>query len=173
MTKENYCRRGAEHYQSGEVDLAIADFSEAICLDPNDAGVYYMRGNMYFLNKNDHDKAIADFDRAIKLDRNDAEAYYYRGLAYQMGRKDFAHAITDFTEALRLDPDNEKAHYHRGMAYYLLGDNNMANADFWKTMEMTHDPLQVEGFREKTAQFSPDLIAEFLRDTLTQIILQK
>lgn len=171
MNKEDYCRRGMGHYQNGEVDQAIADLSEAVRLDPYDADVHYMRGNMYFLNKKDHEKAVADFDQAIKLNRNHAEAYYYRGLAYQIDRQDCSRAIADFTEALRLNPDNEKAYFHRGMAYYLSGDISPANADFWKCMEMTHESRQIEGFREEAMRFPPDAVAEFLRDTLAKIIL--
>ena len=52
--------------KKGDHDKAIADFTEAIRLNPNDAEAYYSRGCEYF-EKGDHDRAIADFTEAIRL----------------------------------------------------------------------------------------------------------
>jgi lipoprotein NlpI len=51
--------RGLSYKSKGNFDRAIADFSEAIRLDPNYAEVYYLRGVTYG-NKGDLDRAIAD-----------------------------------------------------------------------------------------------------------------
>ena len=50
-----------------DYDRAIADFDQAIKLDPNCAVAYHDRGLAY-RDKGDNDRAIADFDQAIKLD---------------------------------------------------------------------------------------------------------
>jgi tetratricopeptide (TPR) repeat protein len=47
-------------------DKAIADFTEAIRLDPKAADAYYNRGNAYG-HKGDTEKAKADFDQAKRL----------------------------------------------------------------------------------------------------------
>ncbi|MDR0304925.1 MAG: tetratricopeptide repeat protein [Chitinispirillales bacterium] len=65
--------RGVEYLNKGDYDRAIADFNEAIRIDPNNAIVRGNRGNAYFM-KNDYDRAIADFKEAIKLNPNDTEA---------------------------------------------------------------------------------------------------
>ena len=64
---------------SASYDLAIADYTEAIKLDPNDPDVYNNRGQAYD-NKGEFDLAIADYTAAIRLDSEDARAYYNRGL---------------------------------------------------------------------------------------------
>ena len=49
-----------------DYDQAIADFDEAIALDPQDALAYANRGYAYY-NLGDDDKAIADYERALEL----------------------------------------------------------------------------------------------------------
>ena len=51
----------------GGYDRAIADFDEAIKLNPNDANAYYNRGLAY-KKKGDKEQAIADFRKALEID---------------------------------------------------------------------------------------------------------
>jgi tetratricopeptide (TPR) repeat protein len=64
------------------MDRVIADFSEAVKLDPKMASGYYQGGNTYF-EKRDWDRAIADFSKAIRYNPNYERAFYVRGLAYR------------------------------------------------------------------------------------------
>src|SRR5712692_6754106 len=73
--------RGDAHYGKGEYDRAVADYNEAIWLDPKYATAYGNRGNSYRL-KRDYDRAIADYSEAIRLDPKYAVAYGGRGNAY-------------------------------------------------------------------------------------------
>jgi tetratricopeptide (TPR) repeat protein len=52
-------------------DRAIADYTQAIQLDPKSGRAYYGRGLVY-RKKGDTDRAIADFTQAIKLDPKSA-----------------------------------------------------------------------------------------------------
>jgi tetratricopeptide (TPR) repeat protein len=88
-------------------DRAIADFTEALRLDGNNAVIYRERGNTYS-NKGDYDKAIADFNQAIRLNPNYAAAYGNRGNAYWM-KGDRTRARADWSKALELDPNNTTA----------------------------------------------------------------
>src|SRR5262249_7737007 len=74
--------RGISYKSKGDVDRAIANFSEAIRLDPKYAEAYYVRGVAYG-NKGDLDRAIADYSEAIRLDPKLAAAYNNRGNAYK------------------------------------------------------------------------------------------
>ena len=68
-----YDNRGLIWQEKGDLDKAIADYTEAIRLDPKYAMAYDSRGRRLG-TKGDLDKAIADFNEAIRLDPNDAVA---------------------------------------------------------------------------------------------------
>jgi tetratricopeptide (TPR) repeat protein len=74
-----YNNRGLAYYKKGEHDRAIADFTESIALDPNDAEAYYNRGVVYGA-KGEFDRAIADYDEVIALNPKNASAYSPRWL---------------------------------------------------------------------------------------------
>ena len=96
--------------RKGDYERAIADFNEAIRLDPKDAAAYRNRG-FAWKSKGDYDRAIADYNEAIRLDPKFAIAYYNRGLAYE-AKNNLAQALTDFRSFVRLapnDPDGPKA----------------------------------------------------------------
>ena len=63
------------------LEIAIADYNEAIQLDPGSALAYNGRG-IAWRDKKDYDKAIADYNEAIRLDPGYAFAYYNRGVAF-------------------------------------------------------------------------------------------
>jgi tetratricopeptide (TPR) repeat protein len=110
-----YYNRGNAYFDNKEHDRAIADFSEAIRLDPPFAPTYNNRGGAYRI-KGDYERAIADYDEAIRLDPKYALACYDRGLAH-LARKSYDQAIADFSKAIELEPDFTEARVNRERAY--------------------------------------------------------
>jgi tetratricopeptide (TPR) repeat protein len=55
------------------LDKALADYSEAIRLSPNEIRYYLYRGYIYE-KKGDIKKSMADTEKALKLDKHNAEA---------------------------------------------------------------------------------------------------
>jgi len=76
-----YKKRAFVYAVAGELDRAIADFDEAIRLDPKDADTYRNRGLAYN-SKGSYDLAIVDFNEAIRLDPKNAVFYTNRGNVY-------------------------------------------------------------------------------------------
>jgi tetratricopeptide (TPR) repeat protein len=114
--------------EKGDFDGAIAAYTEAIRLDPQNAPVYSGRAYAHF-KKGEFDQAIVAYSEAIRLDPKYAEAYCNRGLAY--GKKsDQDKAIADFTEAIRLNPEDAEAYYNRGCTYVKKGDHDKGINDF-------------------------------------------
>ena len=91
-------RSEQEHY-----DEAIADFDEAIQLDPKLMVARRNRGSAYE-NTQKYDKAIADYDEAIRLDHADPFTYVLRGGTWER-LQEFGKAIADYEHAIALcDP---------------------------------------------------------------------
>lgn len=98
-----YFIRGNQRMQGGEYDGAIADYCEAIRLEPDFAAAWSNKGSARS-EKGEIEKAIADFSRAIRLQPNCADARYNRGVCrYRKG--EYYRAAADFHEALGLRPD--------------------------------------------------------------------
>jgi len=83
---------------------AIADYTEAIRLDPSNTSYVNNRGRAYFESKQ-YDRAIANYDAALRIDPRFAVSYFNRGLAREAMR-DRDSAIADFAECVELEPSN-------------------------------------------------------------------
>jgi tetratricopeptide (TPR) repeat protein len=70
---EKYVESGEEYFKNGEYVRAIADYDEAIRLDPKDVVAYNSCG-LVNAAKGDYDRSIADFGRAIRLNPQFAAA---------------------------------------------------------------------------------------------------
>jgi tetratricopeptide (TPR) repeat protein len=131
--KEWY-EKGNTAFDAKNYDRAIADYTQAIELNPKFAGAYYNRGLAFYYKKN-YDRAIADYTQAIQLNPEYSEAYYNRGLAYR-NKKDYDQAIADFTQAIQLAPENSNAYYNRGYAYAEKKDYDQAIADYTQAIQL-------------------------------------
>jgi tetratricopeptide (TPR) repeat protein len=109
-----YYDRGNAWLRGDLFDRAIADFDQAIRLNPKNVSYYYTRGNAYaaqaFIHGSDFRLAIPDLDQAIGFNPKEADYYYDRGSVYEE-IDDHDRAIADFDQAIRLNPGNA-AYYH-------------------------------------------------------------
>jgi lipoprotein NlpI len=119
-----YYNRGNAYAAKGERLPAIADYDEAIKLDPKGAAAFNNRGTAKN-ESGDLDGAIADFGEAITLNKRFASAYFNRANAYAAnGEAD--KAIADYTAAIKNNRRNINAYIARGALY--LASNSVANA---------------------------------------------
>src|SRR5215472_7723732 len=120
--------RGSIYLSKPDNDRAIADFDEAIRLDPGDARFFNNRGRAYS-NKGQYDRAIADYDQAIAIDPAYGAAFNNRGSAYRI-KGQYDRAIADYDRTIELRPDLALAFTNRGIAYQNKGDRDRAIQDF-------------------------------------------
>ena len=66
-----YFNRGLAHYDSGNLEQAIEDFTKAIELAPEDERNYFNRGLAYYDSGNP-EMAVRDFERYLELAPADA-----------------------------------------------------------------------------------------------------
>lgn len=114
---------GMAALKNTDFDEAVARFSEAIRLDPENALAFYYRGGILFA-RSEFDDAFTDFSEAIRLDPQAGRAYFARATIHS-ARKNFDSAIADLSEAIRLDPENgfflnNRAFVHRQQHQYEL-----------------------------------------------------
>ncbi len=136
--KENEYRRPF----TGDNKAAIADFTQAIALDPKDYRYYLSRGDVY-LKEQQFDEAIMDFTKVIEL-RPDyrryrvtrAEAYYQKG--------DYDKAIADVDIYLNYWRFDGEAFYIRGEAYKQKGNLDQAVADFSEALRLGAETKQFQ-----------------------------
>ncbi len=129
-----YVARGIAYEDKQDFTNAIADYSEAIKLDPKDARGYNDRCSVHD-KQNELDLAIADCDQAITLDPKLARAYINRGVAYYH-KLDYDHAIADYNQAIELDSKYAPAFQKRGMVYDDKQDYAHAIADYTKALDL-------------------------------------
>jgi tetratricopeptide (TPR) repeat protein/membrane associated rhomboid family serine protease len=120
--------------ESGDLDQAIAEYTEAIELDPKIAEAYNDRGIAY-LKKEQFDQAISDFNNAIELKPKLAMAHNNRGIAY-LKKEQFDQAISDFNNAIELKPKLAMAHNNRGLAYFYKKEYEKAWDDVQKAQNL-------------------------------------
>ncbi len=96
-----YSHRGVAHYDKGDFARALADYGEALAIDPQ--SVEAMNNRAWTLYKaGDLAKALADADRAVRLDAGKAYAWDTRAHINE-ARGERAAAISDYRKALSLD----------------------------------------------------------------------
>ena len=122
-----YEGRGRIALRHGDNGRAIADFNEAIHLNPNRASLYRDRAQAYRQN-GELSLAISDYDEAIALDPKPAAPYRERGLALS-AKGDLDRAVLSYSTAVRLDPGDAQARLNRGLAFLARGQAIEARAD--------------------------------------------
>jgi tetratricopeptide (TPR) repeat protein len=132
------CERGTRFLGMREYGRAVADFTEALRLDPRCARAFSGRGQARDL-AGDCADAVRDCDRALELDPRLAEAYAHRASALcALGAP--RRALADCDQALRLRPRFAAAHAVRGHARFLLGDGEAALADCDEAIWLDRQP---------------------------------
>jgi tetratricopeptide (TPR) repeat protein len=100
-------QRGTAYANEQKFPEAIADFSEALKLKPDDATIYERRAVVEMKMK-DLDKALADYSSAIKLKPDDVQYYLHRSSIYER-KSDIKNSMADTEKALKLDKHNAEA----------------------------------------------------------------
>ncbi len=126
-------------------DKALADFTEAIRLEPTVSHHYWNRGNV-LRDMSEYEKAIADYNDALRIDPRNAFAFNGRGLLWSK-KNEPDKAIADFTAAIRIDPQFAWAYKNRGFAWSKKVEYDKAIADY--TEAIRSDPKYVIAYTDR------------------------
>jgi tetratricopeptide (TPR) repeat protein/CHAT domain-containing protein len=144
--------RGNAYSAVGDHDRALADYDEAIRVDPTFATIYYNRG-LGYATRGDYDRAIIDFTAAIRLDPGSSNAYNNRGYSLKL-KGELDRALADFTTAVQLDPNNASAYVNRGDIFSQRGDQERARADLEAAARIDPKSVRSGERRDPTADNS-------------------
>jgi tetratricopeptide (TPR) repeat protein len=86
---------------------AIAAYSEALKLTPEDVRIYEQRAAVE-MKAHDTDKALADYSEAIKLKPNEVRYLNYRAYIYET-KVDLKNSMADTEKVLKIDSKNQEA----------------------------------------------------------------
>ena len=135
QTAEDWIVSGNQKYINDDNQGAIADYTKAIEINPDDAVIYLIRGKAKHELKN-YQGAIADYTKAIEIKSDYAGAHFNRGIT-KASLKDHQGAIADWTKAIEIKPDLFAAYNNRGLArQYVMGDLEGACSDWRKAAEL-------------------------------------
>jgi tetratricopeptide (TPR) repeat protein len=141
---ERDAKDAAAHYSRGllyaavdEPQRAIADYNQAIEINPAYVDAYLARGKAYSSERFDDPRAIADYDKVIALDPRNAHAYLARAGFYMEQIPEQAdRAMADYNRAIEIDPADHWAYLRRGFVHALYNRHALAKADFAKVLEL-------------------------------------
>ncbi|MBL8207911.1 MAG: DUF3421 domain-containing protein [Blastocatellia bacterium] len=142
QTAKDFFDRGLQSYKNKQYAAAVANYSQAIKLNPNSFALWFNRGQAYYYLGN-LDLAIVDYTQALKLNPTYMDALFQRGLAYnRKGNQDAA--IADYSQGIGLAPNDAQFFYNRGIAYFDKGNLDSAFADYNQALKL--NPNYVKAF---------------------------
>ncbi|MBM3504572.1 MAG: tetratricopeptide repeat protein [Alphaproteobacteria bacterium] len=139
--RENLIERGLAEAAAGQMEAAIATFSEIIRRGARTAEMYYNRGvAQLFLNR--AEPAIEDFRESLRLKPDEAVVHHNLGLAL-MRLARFDDAIASFDRALAINQRFGMAFHDRGHAYLATARRPEALRDFQRARELLPDDPRI------------------------------
>jgi tetratricopeptide (TPR) repeat protein len=133
-TAADFSAQGFARQQKGDLDGALADYNQAITLDPHNVEALSRRA-LAERDKGNWDAALADFNTVLAYAPDNADAYSNRGYVRQT-KGDLDGALADYTEALSLKPTSAEAFYNVGLIKVRRGDIDGGIEAFNKALDL-------------------------------------
>ncbi len=125
--------RGLAYALAGDLQRAVADFTTAVDLAPDNAGLLLSRGKAHHDLKQ-YDKALADLTAALQLAPQHTDILIERSEVFvRLNRYD--EALADLTTALQISP-SASLYFHRGNVHARQGNHEAALADFSQVLQL-------------------------------------
>lgn len=132
---KTYCDSGLTKIELKDYKNALADYTKAIQLEPNNYDAYLGRGKVERLLK-DYNNSIKDYTKAIELNPSDYKGYAGRGVS-KFELKNYADSIDDYTKAIDINPNDGWVYLYRSNCKKELQDFKGAEQDRKKFDELT------------------------------------
>src|SRR5262249_11727623 len=151
-------------HDQGKFDNAIADFTEAIRLDPKFVAAYYNRSRSY-LRKRDYDRALADAEETTRIDPNYVSGYGQAGYVLK-DMHQYDRALAAFDTALKHDPNSANALIGRGNTYIDKKNYSQAVAEFNAALKI--EPSSARAFADRARAYNANGDLDQALEDITQ-----
>ncbi|MBX5457851.1 MAG: protein kinase [Thermogemmatispora sp.] len=123
--------------QAGRVEAAYAAVQQAYALEPNNALVHKIFGQVFARRQPpDPQRAIQAYNRSVQLNPNDAETHKLVGDVYHFILMRPGDAVTAYTQSLRLNPNDFEAHQRLAQCYERLNQLEPALREFQEALRL-------------------------------------
>lgn len=129
-----YICRGYSHFGRGDFDPAIADFTSAISIAPQNSEGYSGRGWVYIF-KDEPTLSMADCTRVIEIDAKKSSGIGVglghdcrAGVYWKLGKYD--DALAESNRAVETNPESSAVFETRALIYEARGSKDEAHQDF-------------------------------------------
>jgi lipoprotein NlpI len=145
-----YNNRASDYLQMGQYDLAIADYDEAIRIEPDNAILHRARGAAY-MGKKDYAHALQDYSEVIRISPSEKIGYERRVMVY-MQTADATAAAGDYARIAQIDPKDTVAKYMHAVLNFYGGvaKDSVAELDAMDPKEQVYMPLWSEIVRRRS-----------------------
>ncbi len=133
--------RATGYIAKRDLGRALADYTEAIRLDPDSGTAYYNRGRI-LEKRGELDRALADYASAIRGAPELMEARMGRALLL-LRMKNNVEALAEADRAVQALPDHPIAFEMRAYIYKALGRREEAIADYKKSLSLAPDSVEL------------------------------
>lgn len=142
-TAEAKLQSGYDLMQTGKLEQALQEFSQAIAECPQYAEAYYYRGSCNARLGRDTD-ALRDYDQALRY-RPDHRMALYDGALIARANGDTDTVIRATTRMLEINPRDVPAYLMRGEAYRRQGNLEAAARCYYDAMELDRQYVGTHG----------------------------
>ena len=156
-----YNNRGNVYLAQKQDELAKADYTQALKLNPQYPEAYANLGIIY-KNQGNFPEALNYYERALKFKPEYVEVYFNRAILYSDLKK-FDLALADINETLRINPHLYQGWNTRGQIYLAQNKFDLAMADFTQSLRL--NPAYADGYISAG-------ILEFKRKNYAKAIVQ-
>jgi tetratricopeptide (TPR) repeat protein len=129
LNASDYLLAGDNKFQKGNVQGALAAYSQAIIIDPKYSLAYSSRGYLKGIMLDDTQGGIADYNQAIALDPKNPTLYEYR-ISLKKSIRDYPGVLVDYSYLIALEPKEPSNYRNRAGIRRTTKDYQGALADY-------------------------------------------
>ena len=146
---------GSFYQSTGQLDLAVKKFEQALALKPSYAEAHYNLGVTH-RGLGQIEEAIKSYKNALSIKNTFPDAHYNLGNIF-LSLKQFDSAIKHFESAIIFNPKHAQAFNNLGLVYKQLGEDLEAGINFDKALVIKPDYAEAANERGVVFQNVGDL----------------